>query len=184
MSDSTKKTAREESIKDFSPDWCQKLLNDGSYQHIPPSTRTTDGPKNSLIARTLFTDTTIRAIKLLYKPGDKPRGTSSELLALISIGGEMCSYAGVLHGGINATIIGEVGGALAMRETSTDVMALNFNVNLRKAVRAPGLVLARAWFERPAEGRKVWVKCRIEQDGVTCMEAENLYLMVNLKGKL
>ena len=184
MSASTNRKLREESIEDFSPDWCQKLLNDPLYEHVRPNTRITDGPKNSLIGRTLFTDTTIRAIRFLYKAGHDAHGTSSELLALISIGGEMCSYAGVLHGGINATIIGEVGGALAMRETSTDVMALNFNINLRKAVRAPGLVLVRAWFERPVEGRKIRVKCRIEQDGVTCMEAENLYLMVDLKGKL
>ena len=123
-------------------------------------------------------------MKFLYKPGDKIRGTTGELLVLVSLGSEMCSHAGVLHGGINTTIIDEVGGGLAVRESSNNLMAVNFNVNLRKAVRAPGIVLARAWIDRRPEGRKFWVKCCIEQDGVRCIEAESLYLKVNATVKL
>lgn len=179
-------TIREESLEDFSPEWCQNLLNDPSYEQVNHGTRIADGSLNSLIGKTLFTDHTIRAIRVLCKPEDKSKGTSGELLALMSLGDEMCSYPNTLHGGINTTLLGEVGGALAGRQTSSSerITAVNFNVNLRKSVRAPGIVLVRAWMERPPEGRKIWVKCRTEQDGVTCIESENLYLKVNVKGKL
>ena len=92
----------------------------------------------------------------------------------------MCSHTGVLHGGINTTIVDEVAGRLAVMEASPPLMAVNFNVNLRKSVQAPGLILVKAWIERPAEGRKVWVKCRIEQDGVTCIEAEGLWVKLKV----
>jgi acyl-coenzyme A thioesterase PaaI-like protein len=92
----------------------------------------------------------------------------------------MCSHTGVLHGGINTTIVDEVAGRLAVMEASQSLMAVNLNVNLRKSVKAPGLVLVKAWIDRPPEGRKVWVKCRIEQGDVTCIEAEGLWLKVNM----
>jgi acyl-coenzyme A thioesterase PaaI-like protein len=177
-------TTREENMEDFSSEWCQKLLNDPAYQHATPSTRLVDGPFgesfNSLLGRTLFTDQTLRAMKCLYKPGDKANGTTGEMLGLISIGNDMCSHTGVLHGGINTTIVDEVAGRLAVMEASQSLMAVNLNVNLRKSVKAPGIALVKAWIERPPEGRKVWVKCRIEQDEVTCVEAEGLWLKVNM----
>lgn len=180
----------QESVDDFSPEWCQKLLNDSSYEHANIATRKLGalGPaSNSLMAKTLFTDNTFRAIKLLYKPPNSDpsaRRIGGELLALISLGDEMCSHVHTLHGGINTTIIDEIGGELAGREVKDYLMAVNFNVNLRKAVRTPGIILCRAWMERKPEGRKVWVKCSIEQDGKTCIEGENLYLRIDMKGKL
>ena len=183
-----RRTSRKESVDDFSPEWCQKILNDPAYQHSGHQTRIVDGPNgrsyNSLMGKTLFTDHTLRAMKVLYKPADHQRGTTSEVIAIVSLGDEMCSHPNVLHGGVNTTIIDEVGGGLAMRESPESLMAVNFNVNLRKAVKTPGIVLVEAWFERPPEGRKMWVKCSIEQDGVTCIESEALYLKLNTKGKL
>ena len=165
-------------MQDFSPEWCQSLLNDPAYEHITSNTRLVDGPFgqsfNSLLGRTLFTDTTFRAIKCLYKASDET------MVALVSLGSDMCSHTGVLHGGINTTIVDEVAGRLAVTVSSQALMAVNLNVNLRKSVKAPGLVLVRAWIERPPEGRKVWVKCRIEQDEVTCIEAEGLWVKVNM----
>ena len=181
--DGTKRIFREESLEDLSPEWCQKLLKDPAYEHCYHYTRLVGGPNGStyniLMGKTLFTDHTFRAMKVLYKPANKDKGTNSELLTLISLGDEMCSHANVLHGGINTTIVDEVAGDLATREHQEPMMAVNFNVNLRKAVRTPGIVLVRAWIERPAEGRKIWVKCTIEQDGVTCIEGESLYLKLN-----
>ena len=184
----TDRTAREETVDDFSPDWCQKLLNDPSYRHTTPRTRVvggTHGPSfNSLMGRTLFTDHTIRAMKFMYKPGHQATGTTGELLALISLGGEVCSHAGVLHGGMCTTIFDEVAGGLAGRESQKLLMAVNFNVNLRKSVKAPGILLVRAWIERPQEGRKIWVKGRFEQDGVECFDGEGMWLEVEASPRL
>ena len=188
---SIKENPRQESSEDFSPEWCQKLLNDPTYKQTGPSTRAHVGKVQthgesymSLMGRTLFTDDTIRAIKFLHKPGDKIKGTTGELLALVSLGGEMCSHAGVLHGGLCTTIFDEVAGGLAVRESEDNLMAANFNVNLRKPVQAPGLILVKAWIERPPEGRKTWVKGIIEQDGVKCFDGEGLWLNMSKKSKL
>lgn len=52
--------------------WCQALLDDPSYEHISPATRVPDTSRehgfNSLMAKTLATDSTIRAVQYLYKP--------------------------------------------------------------------------------------------------------------------
>ncbi|KAK3722461.1 hypothetical protein LTR37_002453 [Vermiconidia calcicola] len=176
---------RKESLDDFSPEWCQKLLNNPSYEQTGAGSRTVGGPtgksSNSLIGKTLFTDHTLRAIRFLYKPKANEREFGGELLALVSLGDEICSHANVLHGGINTTIIDEVSGGLAMRESVPhSLMAVNFTVKLRKSVKTPGIVLVRAWLDRKPEGRKVWVKCRTEQDGITCIESESLYLHVGM----
>ena len=189
-SDEAQTTFREENISDFSPQWCQEILNDKSYVDISAQTRRLgnhDTTYNSLLDKTLFTSTTIRAIKYLYKPPKPaperlnvpaPASRGGEVLALISLGTELCSHANVLHGGINTTIVDQVGGHLAMKENTEPLMAVNMNVNLRKAVRTPGVVLCRAWIERRPEGRKVWIKCRTEQEGLVCIESENLYVKV------
>lgn len=199
-----KETGHEERMKDFSRDWCRKLLDDPSFEQTDafsrrPPPHSSDASYSTLMRKTLFTDQTIRAMKYLYKPPEAFAGESrtsisttsngrvgGELLALISVGGEMCSHPNTLHGGINTVLVDEIGGGLAFREipNAQSLMAVNFNVNLRKSVKTPGLILGRAWVERPSEGRKVWIKVQLEQDGVTCIESENMYLKVKPKGKL
>lgn len=160
---------------DFSPKWCQTLLNDPSYTDGTPNDRSRD-PKgttvNNLMSKTLFTPTTIRAIRYLYQPAaNTPQSSSSDiahdpkrisgsLIALISLGSELCSYPDTLHGGINTVLVDEIAGALALKEAPDGcmLMAVNFNVNLRKSVRTPGLAVGRAWRERGEEGRKWWVR--------------------------
>ena len=180
---------RAESTEDFTPEWCQEILNDPSWKRTSMSTRKLGGPQgpklNSLLAKTLFTDNTIRAVQTFYRPKEAANGVGGEVVALLSLGDEICSHVNVLHGGMNAMLVGEIGAHLAMQEFPGDIMAANMNVNLRKSVKIPGIVVGRAWMERPPEGRKVWVKIRLEQDGVTCIEAENLYLKVHhLRGKM
>ena len=185
----------EEMLEDFGPEWCQKLLNDPSYEQSRPRTRgdglSAKDSRSSLMGRTLFTQQTLRAMRYLYKPAsprESPKGSTTadkddgrigaELLALISLGDGMCSHANTLHGGIDTMLIDELGGDCAFREVpnAETLMAVNFNVNLRRCVRAPGLVLGRAWIERRPEGRKVFVKVRLEQEERSCIEAEILYL--------
>lgn len=181
-------TIRDETDDDFRADWCQQLLRHPAYRTVPLFTRkmstpTESSPYNTLMGRTLFTDDTLRAVKFLYKPPGE-NGLDGELLALISVGGGMCSHSDTLHGGINTVLVDEIGGALANQLIPEPLMAVNLNVNLRKPVRTPGLILGRAWIDRRPEGRKVWVKIRLEQDGVTCIESENLYLKMQPQGKL
>lgn len=149
-----------EFIDDFSPEWCQKILKDPSYQHITPWTRTpnTDGSTwKTLMSKTLSTDSTIRSMKFFYKPGQTPN--AGHLLALVSVGGGLCGHLDTLHGGTNMVLIAEIGAGLAGAGLPDEtLMAANFNVSLRRRVRGPGLILGRAWFEKPPQGRKIWVK--------------------------
>ena len=149
----------EELLADFSLPWCQQLLNDPAYEHFEIGTRvseTVNGASyNTLMGKTLHTDSTTRAMQYLYKPKDPNdnRAIAGEVIALVSIGNGMCSHGDVLHGGINATLVDEIGGALAMKEAppGTSMMAVNFNVNLRKSVRAPSVIMGRAWIEKKPE---------------------------------
>jgi acyl-coenzyme A thioesterase THEM4 len=162
-------TLQEEALSDFSPEWCQNLLNDPTYQQLGASTRKLGPPgttSNNFMAKTIFTPTTVRAIRYLYRPASlRPSNSSSgilggDLVALVSVGTELCSHPDVLHGGVNTILVDEIAGSLAMKEAppGTSMMAVNFNVNLRKSVKTPGLILGRAWRERKEEGRKWWVK--------------------------
>lgn len=67
-----------------------------------------------------------------YWPSDAAESTNGELLALISLGDEMSSHANILHGGINTTIVDEVGGGLASRANPDSFMAFNFNATYAK----------------------------------------------------
>lgn len=156
---------------DFETSKYQPFLHDPIYQPLPSYTRTAPSPGstfNTLMARTLHTPSTIRAIQYLYAPPSSIPTISSPstpkppvpghgtLLALISLGTEMCSHENVLHGGINTVLVDEVGGVLAMKEApaGTSMMAVNFNVNLRRSVKVeatPTVVLGRAWLERAPE---------------------------------
>ena len=63
---------REDTVNDFSAEWCQELLNDPRYVRIEIATRRLGGPQGaswgSLMAKTLNTDNTIRAMRLIYRP--------------------------------------------------------------------------------------------------------------------
>lgn len=198
-----KEADSKERIADFIPEWCRKLLNDPSFEQSDAFSRrpaqSLDVAYSTLMRQTLFTDGTIRAMRYLYKPrksfetaSSTPPSTASssridgELLALVSVGGDMCSHPDTLHGGINTVLVDEIGGDLAFREVpeAHSLMAVNFNVNLRKSVKTPGIVLGRAWVERPPEGRKVWIKVQLEQNDQVCIQSEILYLKVKPKGSL
>lgn len=120
----TKDSISEEILGDFSPQWCQKLLNDASYEQSRPWTRgvgqSARDSHSSVMGKTLFTQQTLRAIRYLYKPArpnaDSKDGDTAiegngciggELLALISLGDGMCSHPNTLHGGINTMLIDE-----------------------------------------------------------------------------
>jgi len=109
-----------------------------------------------------------------------------ELLMLISLGDELGSHPGIVHGGMVMVLVDEVGGGIVSHElTHPDTIhSANFNINMRKSVRAPGILLGRAWIERAPERRKVWVKVRLEQDDGICAEGEVLYVRNKPRAKM
>ena len=193
---------KEEQHSDFHPEWCQELLEDPSYTQSNALSRKpgeSHGTRLSLMSRTLFTENTIRAVRVLYKPlhrsmresRDALKDSSNdrlggELLMLISLGDELGSHPGIVHGGMVMVLVDEVGGGIVSHElTHPDTIhSANFNINMRKSVRAPGILLGRAWIERAPERRKVWVKVRLEQDDGICAEGEVLYVRNKPRAKM
>lgn len=193
---------KEEQFSDFHPEWCQELLKDPSYTQGNALSRKpgqSQGTRLSLMSRTLFTENTIRAVRVLYKPPQRMMRESrdaledssndrlgGEVLMLISLGDELGSHPGIVHGGLVMVLVDEVGGGIVSHElTHPDTIhSANFNINMRKSVRAPGILLGRAWIERAPERRKVWVKVRLEQEGDVCAEGEVLYVRNKPKAKI
>ncbi|KAK5170489.1 uncharacterized protein LTR77_005077 [Saxophila tyrrhenica] len=176
--------------------WCKALLEDSSYEHVESHTGSLDRPlapgSMTLMARTLATPATFRAITYLYSTsspaastipdGSEVEGDGGHILALISVGSEMTSHVNTLHGGILSTLVDEVGGALAMREAAfgTNMMAVNFNINLKKPTRTPSVILGRAWREKKGEGRKHWIRYSSPSQGLLRGEQTQLTLILGV----
>ena len=90
---------------------------------------------------------------------------------------ELCGMEGVVHGGVQATILDEAMGfavhaAFDDREES-DVATIELNLKYRRPTPTGEELLVRARFVR-AEERDVWVSAEIrDADGTLCTEAES-----------
>jgi len=105
---------------------------------------------------------------------DKP---DRELVAFIHLGSRLCGHPGFAHGGLLATILDE---ALAL--TACDfsrgetAVTANLNVDYRKPVKVEQVVVIRG-SRLKKEGRKTWVKARIETiKGELLVEATGLFI--------
>ena len=118
--------------------------------------------------------------------------SDQELVSIAYVGTDMCGHVGIVHGGLLATMLDEGLARCAFNSLPNHVgVTANLNINYRKPAPAGSYLTLRAETTK-VEGRKVWVKGRIEllgQDenpGQTLVEAEGLYVepkyvKVNLK---
>jgi adenylylsulfate kinase len=85
-----------------------------------------------------------------------------EFVSVMYAGDQMCGHAPFVHGGMLATILDEGLAFCCFKALphGTAVTA-NLNVDYRKPARSPGFFVLRAETQR-VEGRKAWVKGRIE----------------------
>ena len=141
------------------------------YLRYPESHR-----KHSLTAGTLQGPGKIPVPPLVFVDEGK------SLVSLSYLGTELCGHAGIVHGGLLATLLDEglarCGfGALPNGIAVTASLAINF----RKPAPAGSFVVLKAETIR-CEGRKVWVKGRIEtlgdgeEPGETLVDAEGLFV--------
>ena len=105
------------------------------------------------------------------------------MVSLCYLGLDLCGHAGMIHGGLLATMLDEGMarcGAAALPSRMIGVTA-SLTVNYRKPVKAGSYVVLKAEVTR-SEGRKVWVKSRIEtlepgvEPGKLLAEAEALFV--------
>ena len=86
---------------------------------------------------------------------------------ILTFGSGMDGHAGVVHGGLIATVMDEVLTLLAGLHKDPDRAGYTayLKVDYKKPVPTPGTVLARALLESRSSGKKVWLKGSLE-DGM------------------
>lgn len=119
-----------------------------------------------------------------------PRTIISETRIFLLLGPLAQGHRDVSHGGLVATLLDEAQGSVVFAgmdylnehhprpDSLPDrrIVTLTLEVSYRRAVPAPGAVLARAWMEK-VEGRKLFTRAVLE-DGVgnVLIEGRGLFL--------
>ena len=105
-----------------------------------------------------------------------------KLVSLAHIGGDMCGHVGMIHGGLLSIMLDEGLARCAFNSLPSKIgFTANLNVNFRNPSPANSYLLLTAETIK-AEGRKCWVKGRIElleddeKPGKLLVEAEALYV--------
>lgn len=181
----------QEALQDFDLPWCQAVFSDPAYaqfQHPHRVLPKSDADKASLLNGPLFSDKTIRACAIFYKkvPDGNDNLIGSEVTTLLSLGSDVGAYPGICHGGMIALMLDDVAGGLAYCITnSLTNFTVSFAITYVKRLLTPVVVRSRAWIEKPPEGRKLWMKCALEDgEGTIYAKADILYIITLAAAKL
>ncbi|KAF4123313.1 Thioesterase superfamily [Geosmithia morbida] len=105
-----------------------------------------------------------------------------EMVAVLHVGEDLCGHPGIVHGGFLATILDEGLGRCTFKALPHNIaVTANLNINYRKPTPAGTFLVLRAETTK-VEGRKAWVKGRLEQlsapgeTPVVFAEAEGLFV--------
>jgi acyl-coenzyme A thioesterase THEM4 len=169
--------------------WCAAVLANPALKPIlaPSRTPKTPSTEDSLVAETLQTPSTIPYWQAFFRAPTEDAArtnTTGEIYVLLELGTGVDGHAGVAHGGVLATVLDEVMGALVylhMREGWAAFTA-EMKVGFRRVVRTPGVLGVRAWVER-GEGRKLWVRAEGgEGEGAPAVVGEAVFVVVGGEG--
>lgn len=105
-----------------------------------------------------------------------------KLFSIAYLGSDLCGHIGVVHGGMLATMMDEGMAKCCFAALPNKIgFTANLSVNYRAPAPASSYVVLKAEVVK-AEGRKVWVKARIEtlgegiEQGKLLAEAEALFI--------
>lgn len=106
----------------------------------------------------------------------------AEMVLIGYVGSDLCGHPGIVHGGFLATMLDEALGRCSFASLPYKIaVTANLNVNYRKPTPANSFLVLRAETVK-AEGRKAWMKGRIEslvepgQTPVVYAEATALFI--------
>ena len=141
------------------------------HMRLPENVR-----KHSLTAKTLIGPTTIPVPPLMFlKEGE-------ELVSLCYLSTDVCGHAGLIHGGLLCTMLDEGMGRCCFAKLPNKIgVTANLNINYRAPAKAGSYVIVRATTMK-VEGRKAWVKGRVEtlgegmEPGKLLVEGEGLFV--------
>jgi len=163
--------------------WALQFFDDPSLQAFTDEAQTVkpQTTENTLIARTLATEDTIRAWQSFYKDPDSST-RSGQVLSIISLGSGVNGHEDTSHGGFVSVLHDEILGIAAQsyRPSDKTTMTAYLKVDYKKPMRTPGVVLCRSWLEKK-EGRKIYVRGSIEDgDGNVLSLSEGLFIIVEI----
>jgi len=130
---------------------------------------------NHLTARTLAGRNRISVSP--YVLVDNERGC---LLAYYHLGDSLSGHKGLVHGGLQATLLDEcMGRACFPLLPEKSAVTAHFELDYRNPIKADSVILIRAETER-VEGRKAWTKGTVEavgeNDGQVLVESKALFV--------
>jgi thioesterase superfamily protein 4 len=170
--------------------WAQKLFEDPTLRPFTNASRvfkpTHTG--DTFMARTLATEDTIAAWQSFHKT-PCPGSPKSETVTVLKIGSGVNGHIDICHGGFVSVLLDEVIGMAVdnLRPQNRSVMTAYLNVDYKKPVRTPSVVLCRAWVEK-TEGRKMFGRGTVEDgEGGVLALGEGLWVVTEkivAKGKL
>ncbi|MCJ1273588.1 hypothetical protein MMC21_001381 [Puttea exsequens] len=149
------------------PDW------DESRPHLryPESHK-----KHSLTARTLLGPGKLPVPPLVFINEGK------SLVSMSYLGTDLCGHVGIVHGGLLATLLDEGCARCGFAALPNKIgVTASLTINYKKPTPAGSFVVLKAETTR-VEGRKVWVKAKIEllgeteEPGKVLVEAEGLFV--------
>ncbi|CDS02914.1 hypothetical protein LRAMOSA00316 [Lichtheimia ramosa] len=102
----------------------------------------------------------------------------TEVVSALHLGKQLCGHAGIIHGGMIATLLDEILGCVAFASLPNNIgFTANLNIDYRQPLKSDQWVVLRGHLDR-IEGRKAYVQAWIEStDGETrYSEAKSLYI--------
>ncbi|PQE13338.1 thioesterase superfamily protein [Rutstroemia sp. NJR-2017a BVV2] len=168
-------------------EWAQQLVRDPDWRPVPTySTQRKPPPntENSLLARTLWNASCIRAVTSFHKGNASASSPlANETRMLFSLGDGVHGHSGFSHGGFTGMMMDEVTGQLAATVYGRGIFTVELSLKYKKMLPTPGVVLCRAWIEKEPVGRKVWILGSIE-DGQGTVYATGEALFIKEREKL
>ena len=155
----------------------QSLHKDPAWTESRPHLRLPESQrKHSLTAATLMGPGRIPVPPLVFLEQGK------SLVSLLYLSTDLCGHASIVHGGLLATLLDEGLARCGFSALPNKIgVTANLNINYRNPTPAGSYVVLKAETTR-VEGRKVWVKGRIEllgdttKPGKLLVEAEALFI--------
>lgn len=170
----------EGSLEHFNSSWTSTVLKSsleaGFTVKKTPSRDVKPDGEDSLFGETFRSKKTIPHVMNLWRKPQDDQGDYGEMRMLMSLGSGLNGHAEILHGGFSATLIDESCGFANMYYNRAHTFTAFLNVNYRKPIPTPSIVLAKAWITKIV-GRKRFVTCTLEgPQGVVYADAEALFL--------
>jgi acyl-coenzyme A thioesterase PaaI-like protein len=149
-----------------------KFVGSRPHLKIPPTLR----PHNFTMG-TLLGDDKLPVPPLIFSTHD-----GSALVSIQYLGSALCGHPGIVHGGMLATLMDETLARCCFPALPNKVgVTASLTVNFRKPCKADQLVVLKAETTK-VEGRKAWVKGRVEtlpadgSEGELLVESDALFV--------